>query len=303
MIVEKHVTAPGVATAYVATIGDRKVEFAESLQPPLTIEKKWILTISCLYGCPVKCKMCDAGGRYYGRLPKEEILAQTDWLVYRRYPDGVVPAEKFKIQFARMGEPAFNPFVLDALREFQRRYTAPGLIPSLSTIGPVSGFDFLEQVRRIKEEVYPEGKFQMQFSVHTTDDELRTQLIPTPTLTLHQIADWGGDYFRPGDRKVTLNFIVMQDYPIDPEMLAEIFNPDNFAVKLTPLNPTATADRNGLITALTPVDNTRAVELSLQLRDFGFDTIVSIGAPEENSIGSNCGQLAYATASESSPDT
>ena len=38
------------------------IEFVESLQPPLPLEKKWVLIVSCLYGCPFSCRFCDAGG-------------------------------------------------------------------------------------------------------------------------------------------------------------------------------------------------------------------------------------------------
>jgi 23S rRNA (adenine2503-C2)-methyltransferase len=54
-----------IAVVYVAELEPGKqVEFVESLQPPLPREKKWVLIVSTLFGCPVQCLMCDAGGRY-----------------------------------------------------------------------------------------------------------------------------------------------------------------------------------------------------------------------------------------------
>jgi hypothetical protein len=50
-------------------------------------------------------------------LTAEEILMQIDHMVNEWFPDGIVPASKFKIQFARMGEPSLNMAVLDALEE------------------------------------------------------------------------------------------------------------------------------------------------------------------------------------------
>jgi 23S rRNA (adenine2503-C2)-methyltransferase len=85
--------------------GRHLIEFVESLQPPNPREKKWVMIVSSMYGCPVKCRMCDAGGNYSGRMTADEILQQIDYMVRRRYPDGVVPSSKFKIQFARMGSP------------------------------------------------------------------------------------------------------------------------------------------------------------------------------------------------------
>ncbi len=120
----------------IETAPERMIECVESVQPPLSREEKWVLIVSTLHGCPVGCSFCDAGNEYHGRLSAEEILFQIDHLVRRRYPDGAVPAKKFKIQFARMGEPAFNPAVLDVLEELPNRYRAPGLAPSLSTVAP-----------------------------------------------------------------------------------------------------------------------------------------------------------------------
>ena len=56
-----------LAKVYVASVRDDKeklVEFVESIQPPIPREEKWVLIVSTLFGCPVGCKMCDAGGEY-----------------------------------------------------------------------------------------------------------------------------------------------------------------------------------------------------------------------------------------------
>ena len=99
------------------------------------INEKWVLISSTLHGCPVKCKFCDAGNFYSGKPTKEEILFQIDYLIKNRFSGIHVPSDKFKIQFSRMGEPTFNPAVLEALRELPNRYIAPGFYPSL----PVGG--------------------------------------------------------------------------------------------------------------------------------------------------------------------
>ena len=95
------------------------VEFVESVQPPIPREEKWVLIVSTLNGCPVGCLMCDAGGFYKGKLTKDEIMEQIIYLVNTRY-GRKVPVKKFKIQFARMGEPALNKEVLEVLRELPK---------------------------------------------------------------------------------------------------------------------------------------------------------------------------------------
>ncbi|MCP4633856.1 MAG: radical SAM protein, partial [candidate division Zixibacteria bacterium] len=95
-----------IATVYIAEADDgRLVEFVESVQPPLTRSEKWIMLVSTLFGCPVGCKFCDAGGDYRGKLSVEQIFYQIDYLINKRFPDGVIDTNYLKIQFARMGEP------------------------------------------------------------------------------------------------------------------------------------------------------------------------------------------------------
>jgi 23S rRNA (adenine2503-C2)-methyltransferase len=290
MKILKKIGNENLAVVYVGKIKDKNIEFAESLQPPFHIREKWVLTISCLYGCPVNCLMCDAGINYYGRLSGEEIIMQIDYLIKRRFPDNIIPVKKFKIQFARMGEPAYNPAVLNVLEKLPYKYSAPGLIPSISTIGPENSTPFFNRLRHLKNKYYSNGKFQMQFSIHTTDPGKRDELIPVKKLSFAQISRYGNEFFNHGDRKITLNFVVMKNYPIDPQVIKYFFDPEIFIIKLTPLNPTQNANENNLQTKLDPYDELSVSILVDDFQKLGFDTIVSIGEPEENIIGSNCGQ-------------
>jgi 23S rRNA (adenine2503-C2)-methyltransferase len=281
-----------LAKVYVgAPNGDKeqKVEFVESLQPPHTREEKWVLIVSSLYGCPVGCLMCDAGGDFKGKVSKDDILKQIDFLVTNRYPDRKLPQKKFKIQFARMGEPALNPAVLDVLEELPKMYDAPGLLPSISTVAPMNSGEFFTRLKKIKDEHYPNGQFQLQFSLHSTDETKRDELIPVSKWSMEEIASFGKEWMEPGDRKVTLNFAFAEGYPLDPEKVRSIFDPENFLIKLTPVNPTHRAEENRLITAIDPEDPDSANEVVNALEEQGFEVILSIGEVEENQIGSNCG--------------
>ena len=279
-----------LARVFVAqTDDDSCIEFVESVQPPLPREKKWVLIVSTLKGCPVNCPICDAGGSYGGKLSKDEILGQIDYMVRRRFEDGVVPIPLTKIQFARMGDPAFNPAVLEVLHELPSLYEMPGLMPSISTVAPRGCEKFLRSLKKIKDRLYDHGRFQMQFSVHTTRDDKRRVLIPLNTLPLASLAKQGEDFFEKGDRKITLNFAAVRDYPIEANTLANLFDPEKFIIKLTPVNPTFASKNSGTIGAISPKDEDSWRKLAQPIRACGFDTIVSIGEVEENRIGSNCG--------------
>jgi len=288
-----------IATVYLAeTERGRRIEFVESVQPPIPRGKKWVLLLSTLYGCPGGCRFCDAGTFYKGKLSREEILSQVDFLVDWRFPDRRIPVEKFKVQFARVGEPAFNPAVLDVLEELPSRYDAPGLMPAVSTVAPLGAGDFFERLLGIKRRIYG-GRFQLQFSVHTTDPARRDWLMPLAKWDLDEIAAYGKRWFEAGDRKVTLNFALAEGMPVDPGELLGRFSPETFLVKITPVNPTFHARRSCIESQVVPGgpegDTARA------LRAAGYETIVSIGEPEESLIGSNCGQYLAASLAAGEP--
>lgn len=271
------------------------VEFVESVQPPLPREQKWVLIVSSMFGCPIKCRMCDAGGDFAGKLTSDEIISQIDYLVRKRFPDGHVPIPKFKIQFARMGEPSLNLDVLDAMKRLPLEYDAPGLNVSVSTVAPKNppADKFFENLIGIKEKHYPGGRFQLQFSIHTTDPAGRDSLIPTNKWSFDEIASYGKRFAQPenGDKKVTLNFAPVKGYPIDAGVVRERFDPERFMIKLTPLNPTVRSKEQELTSAIDPEDKCTSDLLVEAFIKEGFDVVLSIGELEENRIGSNCGQF------------
>jgi 23S rRNA (adenine2503-C2)-methyltransferase len=235
-------------------------------------------------------------------LSQEEIEFQIDYLVGKRFPDGIIPCEKFKIQFARMGEPALNEAVLDTIAALPSRLQAPGLLLSLSTIAPLGCHGFFQRLLELKND-FCAGTFQFQFSLHTSDEKKRRQLIPARTWSFSDMADYGRRFFRPGDRKITLNFALAQGFPLEAKELAVYFDPDFFLIKITPVNPTVRARANDL----RPVfgNDRRGEDIVGELRRAGYDVLVSLGEAEENAIGSNCGQFIrsyLASPKDSSPE-
>jgi 23S rRNA (adenine2503-C2)-methyltransferase len=284
-----------VAVVYILELNSgRLVECVESVQPPVPCEQKWVLLVSTLFGCPIGCNMCDAGGYYQGKPTKEEIFEQIDFLVRRRFPDGNVTSRQFKIQFARMGEPSLNLAVLDVLDELPSHYQAPGLMPSVSTVAPIGTHYFFERLLEIKQRRYSGEYFQLQFSIHTTNPILRDQIIPVKKWSFAEMAEYGERFYAPGDRKLTLNFALAQGMPVEPDVLLRHFNPNKFLIKITPLNPTYRAAENQLSSYIDPCQPPEGYQVVDALRAAGYEVIISIGEVEENLIGSNCGQYLHA---------
>ncbi|OGD28567.1 MAG: radical SAM protein, partial [Candidatus Aminicenantes bacterium RBG_13_63_10] len=249
-----------------------------------------MLLVSTMFGCPIGCPMCDAGGSTQGRASREEILAQIDHLVDGRYPGRVVPCRQFKVQFARMGEPALNPAVLDVLEELPRRYRAPGLMPAVSTVAPAGAEVFFERLADVKDRLYPGGRFQFQFSVHSTDPGTRDRLIPCRKWDFERMAEYGEKFYRPGDRKIALNFALARGIPVEAAVLVRHFDARKFMIKITPLNPTYEATANNLASAIDPFSPAGQISVAADLERAGYEVIISLGETEENLIGSNCGQ-------------
>ncbi len=270
--------------------GGNFVEFVESLQPPKPREDKWILTISTLYGCPVSCTICDAGPYYLGRISKEGMFWQLDYMISRRYPAGEIPVKQLKVHLTRMGEPAFNLSVLDVINEFELYFNAPGFMPSISSIAPKGSEKFFEELLVLKTKKFSGGKFQMQFSIHTTDTLKRDELIPVKKWDLKQIAEYGKRFYRKGDRKITLSFAPSNENEIDTAVVHRHFDPELFLIKLTPLNTTTNTVKNNLTSLISPLNTAGIGKLAGEFRSRGYEVVVSIGDYEELKIGSTCGQ-------------
>lgn len=290
LTVRKIVGRPSLAEVLVGefTCG-RKVEFVDGMDPTLPKEEKWIINISTQFGCPVGCPFCDASSRYLGNLTAAQMMSQVRTVLHRNEESLPRTCRKLKVHFSRMGEPALNDAVLGALRQLRAELPWPGVWACVATTAPTGRRRWFDELFEIKESSFP-GRFQLQFSVNSTDAEARKTLVPIPHWDLDGISTYGERFVRQHDRKVVLNFALGRNVPFDPGVIADRFDPDRFAVKITPINPTETGARNGFETVLRS-DGEELLKSSLdELQQAGFDLILSVGDVEENEIGSNCGQ-------------
>ncbi len=283
---------PNLAEIYVARFrnDDRFIaEFVDARDPTIPMDKKWVIIVSTQFGCPISCPMCDAGGYYQGDLDAGEMFAQIDCVVEKHGTVRLNSTDKFKVQFARMGEPALNPAVLDVLLELPNRYGAPGLIPCIATSAPRKANGWFEKLREIRHETYNGRPFQLQLSVNSTDEAHRDRLIPGKKMSLKELGDYASSFYQEGGRKVSLNFALTKGVPVEPTVISDFFDPNCTCIKITPLNPTARSEEAGLDTALLPHSSAYVSDLCEELIGRGFDVILSIGDVRENEIGSNCG--------------
>jgi 23S rRNA (adenine2503-C2)-methyltransferase len=269
---------------------DEVVEVVDALDPRSTRSEKTCILLSTQFGCPVGCLPCDAGGRHFGDLTAEQMLAQVAFVLERR-PE-IHSSKKIKIHLARSGEPSLNDQTLVALERLPRLIPSRALLPCVSTIAPVGRERYFERLATIRDRLF-RGRFQLQISLDTTDEVVRSRLKPWPLLSLERVASLGERFFSAGERKVVLNFALAVGVPFDPGVLAARFDPERFLVKLTPVNPSERARSNAFESILSSERRDAAARIVEELASRGMECVVSIGEPEEVALGCNCGQLAW----------
>lgn len=193
--------------------------------------ERWMIGVSTMSGCPVRCKFCATGNmKRYRNLTADEIVGQVEFAIEQA---GFNPAEsrEFKINYTRMGEPFLN---IDAVKEAIRRITErhPNTHHYVSTIG-IAGSDFS----------FIKGNVTLQISLHSFDDEKRNWLIPYPKKM--SIAELG-QIRTESNLKTTINLTLVDESDFDAEKLAKYFDKDYFFVKLSPINPNSISEKNNL---------------------------------------------------------
>jgi len=214
---------------------------------------RWMIGVSVMSGCPVRCPFCATGAlKKWRNLTAEEILAQVDFIVEKNQ-DKFKPtdAEEFRILFTRMREPVMNKKeVIKAIKLIKNKY--PHATVALSTVGPKIGMkEFFEGVKKIVKE-YQDDFIQFQFSVHSTDDKQRDFLQPVKKYQLAEIKEFADEWKKISSRKVTLNFTLCDDNEFDAEKIEKYFSADSIFIKLSPLNENNISTKNhlsGVITA------------------------------------------------------
>jgi 23S rRNA (adenine2503-C2)-methyltransferase len=283
---------PDVAVVYVGELEGRPdsgLEFVDGLDPAVPRRDKWIINVSTQLGCPVGCLFCDAGGDFRGHLDVDEMMAQVRF-VASLHPGLEEICGKLKVHFSRMGEPALNDAVPDAILRLRREFPNPNAWCCLATTAPAGRDAWFRRLGQAKAAGWS-GRFQLQFSVNSTDEAERLRLMPVRLWGLEDMARYGELWFTPGDRRIVLNFALADGLRFDVDRIRRFFDPAVFAVKLTPLNPTRRGREAGFVTVLRNEGGRAATDRACErLSRCGYDVVISVGDGREDLIGSNCGQ-------------
>ena len=204
----------------------------------VNIQDKWVATISTQKGCPMKCTFCDV--HKYGFFGNASMLDLEYQIRYIIEHEDVRFTNRFNVHYARMGEPTWNPSVLeftehrlDALvRECGLH--AVTIHPVISTMMPANNerlAEFLQKWCEIKN-VLRHGEAGLQLSINSTSDEQRSAQFAGKSLNLEEIAAIANALPTPVGRKYTLNFAVTEQTVLDATKLDQLFDKQKFIVKI-----------------------------------------------------------------------
>lgn len=260
--------------------------------PLMPLTDKWVFSISTQYGCSMGCQFCDVPKVGPGVNASLHDLQQQVLIGLKTHQE-VSYSNRLNIHYARMGEPTFNPHVLDHAK-WMKEHIDPefNVHPVLTTMMPRKN-EWLKVMlhawMRIKNRVY-HGNAGLQLSINSTDEDERARIFSGNALTLLEIARMC-EGMVPVGRKITLNFPVCQ-WTVDPTVLARYFDPERFLVKLTPMHVTDASRRFGHETAGDYTTVAPYEDLAARLRAEGFDVIVFIASREEDFGFITCGNVA-----------
>lgn len=192
---------------------------------------RWMIGVSVMSGCPVRCKFCATGQmKGYRNLTWQEITKQVEFIIHKN-DTNPLESKEFKINYTRMGEPFLNiENVRKAVEKISQHY--PNTHHYISTIG-IMNSDF----SWIKDNI------TLQISLHSLNEDSRNHLIPYKNkMSISEL----GNIRTKSNLKTTLNLTLVHELDFDIKELEKYFNKENFFIKISPINPNVTSENNGL---------------------------------------------------------
>ncbi len=255
----------------------------------LPLEEKWVITISTQYGCSMGCEFCDVPKVGRGKNATFNDLIRQVLTGIKLHPE-VETTKRLNIHFARMGEPTWNPNVLDATKWFKTHIDPEYKIhPVVSTMMPKKNEwlkTFIHAWMRIKNRLL-KGEAGLQLSINSTNENERYKMFNGNACTLEEISKIM-DGIIPNGRKITLNFAVA-NYEINPYVLKQYFDPGDYIIKLTPMHKTATALEHKIKTEGDYTTFYPYKDYEDQLKEAGYEVLVFIASEYEDLGRITCG--------------
>lgn len=193
---------------------------------------RWMVGVSVMSGCPVRCKFCATGQlKKYRNLTDEEIINQIKFVIENNKEYDPTNSKEFKINYTRMGEPYLNiDNVKTAIFEINKLY--PNVHHYISTIG-IKDSDF----------TWIRDNITLQLSLHSLFEENRNWLIPYKNkMSIEELGRIRTESYL----KTTLNLTLVNESDFDIDILKRNFDPTYFFIKISPINTNEISEKHKL---------------------------------------------------------
>ncbi len=248
-----------------------------------TYKDRTVICCSTQSGCPVGCRFCGAGDHFVRSLTADEIFDQPRYLLEQV---GIAPNEigKLQIMTMSMGEPLLAwKSLKPALARMYDRYPNARLLISTSAPRVFEAFDDLAEFSRLVPAI------GLQFSVHESTDEARAKLIPSPTMTLQEIATTGEDWAIRTGRRPFFNYCVHEtnNTQADVDRLLQLFSPHIWEATLS-----VVCERDEHVAAANERQRELVSSFMGKMLLAGYSTRMFDPSGQDD-VGGGCGQLWY----------
>lgn len=268
---------------------------------PLT--EKWVITLSTQYGCAMKCTFCDVPSiQFRGNASFHDLRNQLRNAI-EVFDGQITYTDRLNIHFARMGEPMFNEDVLLFAGWLStpnaKRWIKNNLGLRVETIHPVFTTSLpavlgdkierrLLEWCQIKNEMY-RGQAGLQLSINSTSEDQRSKMFAGRQLHLSKLSEMAKNFPEPIGRKYCLNFAYASDFKVDANVLRQLFDPENFMVKITPIHNNNACRDNGIETVHGYESFVPYEEVENNLIAAGFDVLIFVPSMDEENGLVTCG--------------
>lgn len=256
----------------------------------IPLEEKWVITISTQYGCSMNCVFCDVPKVGPGKNATLKDLINQVRVGISLHPE-VKHTKRLNIHYARMGEPSWNPNVIESAYYLKTIFDNTGFVihPVVSTMMPKKNKHlavFINEWMAFKN-ICMGGEAGLQLSINSTSEAERNMMFGDNAMSLKDIGGIMKDII-PVGRKITLNF-ALAGYQINPDVLLKYFDPNRFIIKLTPMHKTHEAIKNNIQTDGDYTTFYPYKEHEMELKKAGYDVLVFIASEYEDLSRITCG--------------
>lgn len=265
----------------------------------MPLQEKWVITLSTQYGCTMRCNFCDVPNvKFRGNATFDDLQAQF-YSAISLFPK-VKYTERMNVHFARMGDPIFNDnvfkFSVWLAHNKKEIKEATGL--SVETLHPVMTTSLPKKFKSLEDRIrmwcdiknnHFKGQAGLQFSINSTDDAQRDLMFGGMSISLDELAHIADALPMPVSRKYCLNFAYSTDFIIDAERLRNLFDPEKFMCKITPIHNNNACRENDIKTIGGYDSYLPYKKPEDDLKAAGFDVLVFVPSMDEEDGLVTCG--------------